>query len=117
MVHFDETGDRVDGMLRGVHVACTPEVTLLHLAVGRSAESMSSGGILGHGFNGVAIHDGLPTYQKIRCLKRYVAREVFHVMKNPRPAPLTNDLRTVSLDSGWSGISWQSRCRSSTQES
>ncbi|MFI8411230.1 hypothetical protein ACIGB6_01860 [Paeniglutamicibacter gangotriensis] len=26
----------------------------------------------------------------IRCLKRYVAREVFRVLKNPRPAPLTN---------------------------
>jgi len=64
VVHFDETGARVDGVLRWVHVACTPGLTLLHLATGRSAESIGSGGILGHGFAGVAVHDGLPAYRK-----------------------------------------------------
>ncbi|MHA7245135.1 transposase, partial [Paeniglutamicibacter antarcticus] len=37
--------------------------------------------------------DGLSKKEIIRCLKRYVCREIFRVMKNPRPAPLTNDLR------------------------
>lgn len=64
VVHFDETGARADGVLRWVHVACTPELTLLHLAAGRSAEAIGSGGILGHGFAGVAVHDGLPAYRK-----------------------------------------------------
>lgn len=29
----------------------------------------------------------------MRCLKRYVAREIYRVLKNPRPVPPTNDLR------------------------
>ena len=44
--------------------------------------------------------DGLSKKDIIRCLKRYVAREIFHVMQNPRPAPLTNDLRTLRLELG-----------------
>lgn len=28
----------------------------------------------------------------MRCLKRYIAREIYRVMRNPRPVPLTNDL-------------------------
>ncbi len=64
VAHFDETGARVDGTLRWVHVACTDQLTLLHLATGRGKDSIEAGGILGHGFNGVAIHDGLAAYQK-----------------------------------------------------
>lgn len=44
--------------------------------------------------------DGLSKKEIIRCLKRYVAREIFHVMKNPRSAPLTNDLRILRLKLG-----------------
>lgn len=44
--------------------------------------------------------DGLSKKEIIRCLKRYVAREVYRVMKNPRPAPLTNDLRPLRLSLG-----------------
>jgi transposase len=44
--------------------------------------------------------DGLSKKEIIRCLKRYVAREIFRVMKNPRPAPLTNDLRPMRLALG-----------------
>jgi len=29
----------------------------------------------------------------MRCLKRYVAREIYRVLQNPRPGLLTNDLR------------------------
>lgn len=47
MVHFDETGARVNGVLRRVHVACIQETMLLHLATGRSVEAIASGGILG----------------------------------------------------------------------
>lgn len=64
VAYFDETVARVDGKFRWVHVACTPEFTLLHLAPSRSIESMRSGGFLAHGFNGVAIHNGLSAYQK-----------------------------------------------------
>ncbi|RAX45529.1 IS66 family transposase [Arthrobacter sp. AQ5-05] len=64
VVHFDETGARVEGRLAWVHVACTDTMTLLHLAPGRSVESIGAGGILGHGFNGIAVHDGLPAYRR-----------------------------------------------------
>lgn len=64
VVHFDETGGRVDGALCWVHVACTSELTLLHLATGRGKDSIDAGGILGHGFNGVAVHDGLAAYRR-----------------------------------------------------
>jgi transposase len=36
----------------------------------------------------------------MRCLKRYVAREIHRVLRNPRPAPLTNDLRQRRLALG-----------------
>ena len=64
VAHFDETGARIDGHLAWVHVVCTPELTVLHLAPGRGRESIEAGGILGHGFNGVAVHDGLPAYRR-----------------------------------------------------
>jgi transposase len=44
--------------------------------------------------------DGLSKKEIIRCLKRYLAREIFRAMKNPRPAPLTNDLRPLRLSLG-----------------
>jgi transposase len=44
--------------------------------------------------------DGLSKKEIIRCLKRYVAREIYRVMKNPQPAQLTNDLRPLRLALG-----------------
>lgn len=44
--------------------------------------------------------EGLGKKEIMRCLKRYVAREIFRVMSNPRPAPLTNDLRPLRLALG-----------------
>lgn len=64
VVHFDETGARVEDHLAWVHVACTDTISLFHLASGRGKESIAAGGILGHGFNGIAVHDGLPAYRK-----------------------------------------------------
>ncbi|MGP5197380.1 IS110 family transposase [Arthrobacter rhombi] len=37
--------------------------------------------------------DGKSKKEIIRCLKRYVAREIYRVLQNPRLAPLTNDLQ------------------------
>lgn len=44
--------------------------------------------------------DGLSKKEIIRCLKRYVAREIFRVMTNPRSAPWTNDLPPLRLALG-----------------
>lgn len=65
VAHFDETGARVDGHLRWVHVACTDALTHYHRASGRGADSANLGEILpGFALNGgVAVHDGLTTYR------------------------------------------------------
>ena len=44
--------------------------------------------------------EGMSKKEVIRCLKRYVAREIYRAMKNPRPTPLTNDLRPLRLTLG-----------------
>lgn len=44
--------------------------------------------------------DGKGKLEIMRCLKRYVAREIHRVLRNPRPAPLTNDLRPRRLALG-----------------
>jgi transposase len=62
VAHFDETGGRVGGKLWWIHVACTGEATLYHRARGRGKNSTNIGGVL-PGFTGIAIHDGLNSYQ------------------------------------------------------
>lgn len=63
VAHFDETGGRVAGRLRWVHVACTEALTHYHLAFGRGKEAIDAGGIL-PGFAGTAVHDGHMSYRK-----------------------------------------------------
>lgn len=41
--------------------------------------------------------DGKSKLEIMRCLKRYVAREIYRVLQNPCPAPATNDLRPHRL--------------------
>ena len=62
VAHFDETGARVAGKLAWVHVACNDRFTRLHLARSRGRDSIGAGNILGAGFAGVAVHDGLNAY-------------------------------------------------------
>lgn len=63
VAHFDETGGRVAGKLRWVHVAATDTLTLYHRAGGRGKDSIDAGGVL-PGFTGVAVHDGLTSYRR-----------------------------------------------------
>jgi hypothetical protein len=58
VAHLDETGGRVAGRLRWIHVAATDTLTLYHRAGGRGQDSIDAGGVL-PGFTGVAVHDGL----------------------------------------------------------
>jgi transposase len=62
VAHFDETGARVAGQLCWVHVACTDTLTSYHRAPGRGKDSINLGEVL-PGFDGIAIHDGLTSYQ------------------------------------------------------
>jgi transposase len=61
MVHFDETGMRVDGKLHWVHSASTGKYSLVYVHLRRGRQAMDDGGIL-PGFTGIAVHDAWAPY-------------------------------------------------------
>lgn len=71
VAHFDETGMRVAGRMWWAHVASTSQLTHLHLASGRGGDSIGAGRVLGSGFDGVAVHD---------CLSSYNSYQVAHAL-------------------------------------
>jgi transposase len=66
VVHFDETGLRVNSTLHWVHSASTSEATLYTVHPKRGKEGMEAGDVLPH-FEGVAIHDGWKNYWQYEC--------------------------------------------------
>jgi len=46
--------------------------------------------------------EGKSDREIVRCLKRYVAREMFHLLMNPQQVPTGNDLRALRLEAGFS---------------
>ena len=61
LVHFDETGLRVDGRLHWVHSASTGKYSLVYVHPKRGREAMDAGGVL-PGFTGIAVHDAWAPY-------------------------------------------------------
>lgn len=64
VIGFDETGARVAGRLRWIHVACTPLLTSYHLDDRRGQTAINNHGVLpampqGH----IAVHDGWQPYR------------------------------------------------------
>ena len=65
VVHFDESGARVCGRNRWVHVACTPWLTAYHLDDKRGQPAIDAMGVLpALGQRQVAVHDGWMPYLK-----------------------------------------------------
>jgi transposase len=62
VVHFDETGGRVEGSLHWVHVASTSLYTLLVCHKRRGTVAMDDVGVIAK-MSGVAIHDGWRPYR------------------------------------------------------
>ncbi len=44
--------------------------------------------------------EGKPKKEIMRCLKRYVSREIYNQLTNPRPAPVITDIRPTRQQLG-----------------
>jgi transposase len=66
VVHFDETGMRVNGKLWWLHVACTDGLTYYFVQSKRGHDAIDEMEILPQ-FQGKAIHDGWKSYQHYNC--------------------------------------------------
>lgn len=66
--HVDETGTRVKGARRWVHVMCTETLTYLFMHDKRGKEALDHAGILDR-FRGTLIHDRWHTYWKYTAIK------------------------------------------------
>lgn len=66
LVHFDESGMRVNKQLHWLHVASTEQVTSYAIHPKRGAPAMEAMGIL-NDFNGYAVHDHWASYNRFDC--------------------------------------------------
>ena len=63
VVHADETGLRVEALLKWVHSVSTTDLTLYHLDAKRGSTAMEAMGVIEH-LRGVLVHDGWAPYRR-----------------------------------------------------
>jgi transposase len=82
VVHFDETGARVEGVLHWVHVASNALYTLLFCHTRRGAVALDDFGVI-RGMGGIAVHDGWRPYRGYEVLHQlcnaHHLRELYNV--------------------------------------
>ena len=87
VVHFDETGFRVNRQLWWLHVAATDGLTYYFVHPKRGQIAMNEMGILPE-FAGKAIHDGLKSYQGYDCehflCNAHHLRELQHILEHDK---------------------------------
>lgn len=86
IVHFDETGTRVNGKTLWVHNASNANYTYLTVEDKRGHEGITSSGVLSH-FNGIAVHDCWASYWKYDTVTHAVCcahllRELTGIVEN-----------------------------------
>ena len=75
VVHFDESGQRIDSKLHWLHVACTKRLTYYATHAKRGGLAMDEIGILPV-FTGTAVTDALSAYRHYNC--KHAACNVHH---------------------------------------
>lgn len=99
--HFDETGTRVDGHTRWVHVASDELFTYLFYSHKRGNIGMTDMGVLPE-FNGVAIHDCWASYWKFDVLHAiccaHLLRELNGVIENHPEQTWAGRFKKLLLD-------------------
>lgn len=103
VVHFDETGSRVDGRTEWIHSACDGLYTYLSVQEKRGAEGMTAANVLPE-YSGIAIHDCWSSYwfyevQHGLCCA-HLLRELNGVSDNdpPEQAEWAKEMRALLLE-------------------
>lgn len=119
IIHFDETGQRVEGSLYWVHSCCNEHFTYLALHKKRGKDAIDAIDILPN-FTGIAVHDCWASYfhytLALHALcNAHVARELVYAEENMKQ-PWAKDLRELLFEMLRQRQERQERCETAFSE-